>query len=157
MRYVITTCWVALLFGMTAFAQPTSEKANYRLAAKFSPKRLEKMLFSTSVDPHWLKNTTRFWYMYETSAGKKWYIVDPVKGTRQPMFDNDRLAAAITRIVGDPFDAQHLGIENLKFLREDDIISFEVKSTRDVEKRIQRKKGPLPARRKKPSILNITS
>jgi len=149
MRYVITTLWVALLLGMSASAQPVADKANYRLAAKFSPKRLEKMLFSTSVDPHWLKNTTRFWYMYETSAGKKWYIVDPVKGTRQPMFDNDRLAAAITRTVGDPFDAQHLGIENLKFLREDDIISFEVKSTREVEKKDTTKKGAAASKEKK--------
>ena len=149
MRYVITTLWVALLFVMTSQAQPVAEKANYRLAAKFSPKRLEKMLFSTSVDPHWLKNTTRFWYMYETTAGKKWYVVDPVKGTRQPMFDNDRLAAAITRMVGDPFDGQHLGIENLKFLREDDVISFEIKSTREVEKKDTAKKSNNTAKEKK--------
>jgi dipeptidyl aminopeptidase/acylaminoacyl peptidase len=65
------------------------------------------------------------------------------------MFNNDRLAAAITRVVGDPFDAQHMGIENLKFLREDDVISFEVKSSRDTEKKDTTKKGNNATKEKK--------
>ncbi|MBC7588549.1 MAG: hypothetical protein H7178_09325, partial [Chitinophagaceae bacterium] len=62
-----------LLFVMLAHAQ---QKANYQLAARFSPKKLDRMVFSLNVDPHWLKKTDRFWYTYETSEGKKWYIVD---------------------------------------------------------------------------------
>jgi len=37
-------------------------KANYELPARFSPKKIDKMVFSTSVDAHWLKKSTRFWY-----------------------------------------------------------------------------------------------
>ena len=37
-------------------------KANYELAARFSPKKLEKMLLSTAVDPHWMKGGVKFWY-----------------------------------------------------------------------------------------------
>ena len=70
MRYLlvaILTCFNLIVIGQV---QPVMQaKANYPLAAKFSPKKLEKMLFSTSVDPHWLKNTNRFWYMYETTCG----------------------------------------------------------------------------------------
>ena len=140
-----------LLCSLQARSQTVQQqkRANYALASKFSPKRLEKMLFSTSVDPHWLKNTKRFWYMYETSSGKNWYIVDPVKGTKERMFDNDRLAAALTRHIRDPFDAQHLGLENLRFLREDDIISFEVKSSEEVEKKDTAKKGAPAVKEKK--------
>ena len=46
-------------------------KANYQLAARFSPRKLDKMIFNTSVDPHWLKKSERFWYEYETPDGKK--------------------------------------------------------------------------------------
>ena len=53
-------------------------KANYQLAAKYSPTKLKKMIYSTTVDPHWLKLSHRFWYQYETPSGKQWYIVDPV-------------------------------------------------------------------------------
>ena len=150
MRYLlvaIITCFNLFVIGQT---QPVFQaKANYPLAAKFSPKKLEKMLFSTSVDPHWLKNTNRFWYMYETSAGKKWYIIDPAKSSKQVLFDNDKLAAAITKIIKDPFDAQHLGIENLKFLREDDIIEFEVKSSEEIEKKDTTKKNAPAIKEKK--------
>jgi len=77
-----------MISPVALFAQQT-EKANYALAAKFSPKRLDKMIFSTSVDPHWMKTGYRFWYMYETTNGKKWYIVDAAKGTKREMFDTD--------------------------------------------------------------------
>jgi dipeptidyl aminopeptidase/acylaminoacyl peptidase len=108
-------------------------KANYQLAARFSPKKLEKMVFSTQVDAHWLKHGDRFWYTYETTEGKKWYIVDPVKAERKPLFDNDKLAAAISRIVKDPFDSKHLGLDSLKFIKDENWIQFEVKSTQDVD------------------------
>ncbi|HXB33123.1 MAG TPA: DPP IV N-terminal domain-containing protein [Puia sp.] len=108
-------------------------KANYQLAARYSPKKLEKMIFSTQVDAHWLKRSDRFWYMYETTEGKKWYIVDPAKVEKKPLFDNDRLAAAISRVVKDPFDSKHLGLDSLKFIKDENWIRFEVKSTQDME------------------------
>jgi dipeptidyl aminopeptidase/acylaminoacyl peptidase len=113
--------------------QTPAVKANYQLAARFSSKKLEKMIFSTTVDPHWLKKSDRFWYIYETTEGKKWYIVDPAKAERQLIFDNDKMAAAISRIVKDPFDAKHLGLDSLKFIRDENWIQFEVKSTQDVD------------------------
>lgn len=56
--------------------QPVT-KANYEQASRFSPDNLKRMVFSTKVEPHWLKNSSRFWYAYETSEGKYYYIVDP--------------------------------------------------------------------------------
>ena len=57
------------------------QKANYNLAARFAPKKLDKMIFSLAVDPHWLKQSNKFWYTYETTEGKQWLIVDPVSYT----------------------------------------------------------------------------
>jgi len=134
--------FILLLTSFLANAQFTAhQKTNYELAARFSPKKLEKMIFSTSVDPHWMKTGNKFWYTYETPSGKKWYIVDPVKMTRTQMFDNDKLAAAITRIVKDPFDGKHMGLENLKFVKEEQWISFEVKSTEEETKKDTTKKA----------------
>jgi dipeptidyl aminopeptidase/acylaminoacyl peptidase len=65
------------------------------------------------------------------------------------MFDNDKLAAALTRIVKDPFDGQHLNIENLKFVKDENWIRFEVKSTLDVEKKDTTKKTAVGAKEKK--------
>ncbi len=49
------------------------------------------------------------------------------------MFDNAKLAAEITKIVRDPFDAQHLTIDSLRFVKDENWIQFEVKSTLEVE------------------------
>ena len=108
------------------------------------------MIFSLSVDPHWLKKSDRFWYMYETTEGKKWYIVDPAKGEKKVLFDNADLAAKITRIVKDPFDAQHLGLDSMRFIKDENWIQFEVKSTQEIEKKDSTaKKGTLPVKEKK--------
>lgn len=151
---------IMLLFAViTASAQQTPvTKANYQQAARFAPRKLDKLIFSTSVDPHWLKKSDRFWYVYETTEGKKWYIVDPVKGEKKVLFDNADLAAKITRIVKDPFDAQHLGLDSMRFIKDENWIQFEVKSTMDIVKKDSsttisgRRGGPAttpPAREKK--------
>lgn len=128
---------------------PGATKANYALAARFSPKKLDKLVFSTSVDPHWLRKGDKFWYSYETSEGRKWYLVDPVKGTKQPLFDNEKLAASITRIVRDPFDAQHLSIDSLQFIKDETVIRFQVKSTEEIEKKDTTKKNAPSVKEKK--------
>lgn len=126
-----------------------AQKANYAQAAKFSPKRLEKMLFTLNADIHWLKGSDKFWYMYETSEGKQWYFVDAAKAEKKLLFDNDKLAAQITRIIKDPFDAQHLGLDSIRFI-SDNILQFEVKSSIEIEKKdTTAKKDAKPVKEKK--------
>ncbi len=145
-----------LLVCVGAAAQQTPvTKANYQLAAKFAPSKLNKMVFSTAVDPHWLKKSDRFWYVFETTEGKKWLIVDPAKGDKKQLFDNAKLAAEISKIVKDPFDAQHLGLDSMRFTKDENTIQFEVKSSIDIEKKdtvTKREKGtppPVPIKEKK--------
>jgi dipeptidyl-peptidase 4 len=139
-----------LAFLSVSIAQTPVTKANYNLAARFSPKKIGKMVFSTNVDPHWLKNTDRFWYEYETPSGKNWWLVDPAKGEKRLLFDNSRLASLLTAIVKDPMDAQHLNIDSMRFVKDENWIQFEVKSTEEIEKKDSTaKKGTLPAKERK--------
>jgi len=115
-------------------------KANYELPARFTPNKMKKMVFSTYVDAHWLKHSDRFWYVYETSEGKTFYIVDPAKKQKRPIFDNIKLAAMLTKLTKDPYDAKHLPIEAIKFIKNDKFIYFKVPKNKDVleaEKRIE--------------------
>jgi dipeptidyl-peptidase-4 len=121
-----------LAIGCLSYAQEqTPVKGNYRLAARYSPKKLSKLIFSLTVEPHWLKLSDKCWYEYETSQGKNWYIADPVLKTKQLLFDKAILAAQITRIMQDPFDAEHLPIENLRFSTDEKSITFQIKSSLD--------------------------
>ncbi|MER3470620.1 MAG: S9 family peptidase [Chitinophagaceae bacterium] len=130
MRKLLLSAGAFLLFAI-AHAQTPATKANYQAASRYSPKKLEKLVFTTQVDPHWLKKSDRFWYVYETPNGKKWYIVDPAKAEKRVLFDNEKLAAQLTSIVKDPMDAQHLNIDSMRFVRDENWIQFEVKSTED--------------------------
>jgi dipeptidyl-peptidase-4 len=133
----------------SAATEPAPAKGNYQLASKFSVDKIRKMVGTTSVDPHWLKLSNRFWYSYENSEMRNWYIVDPAQRTKKKIFDNDKLAAEITMIVRDPFDAQHLPIENLKFTKDEKSIQFELKSTIDVVKKDRKDKKAADSLEKK--------
>ncbi len=119
-----------ILFSGLIYAQNTPvTRANYELAERFSPEKLKSMVFSTFVDANWLKESDRFWYSYETSNGKLYNIVDPVRKTKNVLFDHDEMAAKLTLITKDPYDGQNLPIERIKFVDRDKAIQFEVKST----------------------------
>jgi dipeptidyl aminopeptidase/acylaminoacyl peptidase len=135
MKKILVVVIACLLAPLATFAQQPLQKGNYELAARFSPDKLKKMIFSTSVDPHWMKKSDRFWYEYETSQGKQWTLVDPLKRTKTPLFDRDKLAAEISKAVLVPFDGQHLKLDNLKLLDDENTLQFSVKSTTEVLKK----------------------
>ncbi len=141
--------YLSILLLMVSFVGFSQQKANYALAARFSPKKLDKMLFSLSVDPHWLKQSNKFWYIYETSEGKKWIIVDPLKNEKKAMFNNDKMAAELTKIIKDPFDGQHLPIDSIKFIKDENWIQFEVKSSIEINKDQEVKKDAKPEKIRK--------
>ena len=107
-------------------------KANYKLAERFAPNKMGQLVFSTSVSPHWLKLSERFWYVYETSDGKTFSIVDPVRKTKRPIFDTVKMAALLTEMTRDPYDAQHLPIDTIKFVKDEKFIYFKVEKNKDV-------------------------
>ena len=49
--------------------------ANYQLASRFAPYKLNRLIYSTTTNPHWIKGSDRFWYEWETSEGKSFYLV----------------------------------------------------------------------------------
>jgi dipeptidyl-peptidase-4 len=150
-KFYLSFLFLLLFVGARAQspANVAPVKANYQLASRFSPKKLQKLIFTTAVEPHWLKYSNRFWYVFENTDIKRWYIVDPVKRVKKLMFDNDKLAAEITLIVKDPFDAQHLPIENLKFTKDESSIQFELKSSIDVVKKDRKDKKAVDSLEKK--------
>ncbi len=106
--------------------------ANQALAARWAPYRTSDLIYSTSVSPRWIQGGASFWYSWNTSEGTFWRIVDPEAGTRRDIFDRDRLAAELTRITGDPYEARHLPIRSIRFI-DATTLRFEVESSKDEE------------------------
>lgn len=117
------------------------ESSNYTAAERFSPAKVRQMVSSTSVDAQWLDNSDIFWYHYTTAEGKQWWIVDPVKRTRRPLFDRDIVAAEITRTTRDPYDARHLPIEAIRFTADERAFRFTVDSKIDEVDELDRTTG----------------
>lgn len=103
----------------------------YLQAEKFTAEKLQNMLFSTYVDPHWFQQGNCFWFQYKTSEGTFWYVVNPSAKKKELLFDREKLASQLTEIVQDPFEARHLPIRNLKAQEDGHTFTFEVTSSRD--------------------------
>jgi dipeptidyl-peptidase-4 len=135
----------ALLLGLSLLASvattnaqaPTASnapnavtEANYRLAARFAPAKWARLVYSTSITPRWIKGSEKFWYEWNTAEGRRYMIVDPVAGSKRALFDNDRIAAELTRITKDPWDGRHLPIRSIRFI-DQGTLQFEVESSQD--------------------------
>lgn len=132
-KLLFAACCVAGWGIQQQTAQAQDRLPGYLQAEKFTAEKLKTMLFSTTVNPHWLPKGNSFWYQYKTSEGMFWYIVNPENRTNQFLFDRDKMASQLTEIVGDPFDAQHLPIRDLKAEADGKTFSFNVTSTLDVK------------------------
>lgn len=126
-----------MLLGIVQIAfsqQRPITQSNYEMPARYTPAKMSTMVFSTMVDPHFLKNSQQFWYEYKTSSGKNWYLVDPVKATKRLLFDPVKMAVAVTEIVKDPYDAQHLPISSIRFNNDHTGFTFAITSSVDMTK-----------------------
>ena len=106
-------------------------KANYELAAEWTPAKAGKLVFDVAVTPHWLESGDRFWYSFENTKGRKFYVVDPVKKTKTLVFDPVKLASSLTTATGIPYDSQHLPITVIRYVKNDAAIQFEINVPRD--------------------------
>src|SRR5262245_15891637 len=115
----IVTLVPAATTTMRAANGGAAQAPNYELASQWTTGKINKLVFDTGVTPHWLETSDRFWYSYETRDGKKYFLVDPLKKSKAPLFDNAKLAALLTAATLVPMDAQHLPIKPLKAINQD--------------------------------------
>lgn len=102
------------------------EKANYHLAEHWTAAQVGKLVFDLSVTPHWLDTGDKFWYSYETSSGRRFYLVDPVKRIKAPVFDNAKMAAMLTEITRTAYDSRHLPFRTIKFMKNDTVVEIQL-------------------------------
>src|ERR1017187_7428726 len=143
-RYAAVSGGLLVLFAVTlpgigadnapvATGLAKAAKANYELAARWTPTKVGKLVFDTAVTPHWLDSGDRFWYTYENNRGRRFYIVDPAAKNKNLLFDPARMAASLTEITGIPYEAQHLPVRTVKFVKNDSAFQFELAVETPVE------------------------
>ena len=84
--------FITLLMGglctTVSVAKAQERLPEYLQAEKYTQEKLNTMLFSTVVDPHWFQKGNNFWFEYKTSEGTFWYVVDPAARTKKLLFDS---------------------------------------------------------------------
>jgi dipeptidyl-peptidase 4 len=109
---------------LQAADQQRATGANFKLAYKYSPDFLNKFLYSTVVIPTWIGKTDSFWYEYRTSQGKHYYRVNPQQSTREPLFDNAKLATQLSEMTRKPLDPSLLPLANVDVNDEGNKMKF---------------------------------
>lgn len=123
---------LGIMAGMTLLPLLAQKRLpGYLQAEKFTQEKLNTMLFSTKVDPHWFPTGNNFWFEYKTGEGTFWYVVDPDARRKTPLFDRDELASQLTEIMHDPFEARHLPLRNMKVKEDGRTFTFDVESSQD--------------------------
>ena len=101
--------------------------ANWELAAQWTPDAVADRLYSLGVEPNWLEDGDRFWYRFETAAGWRYWLVDPERAEKVPLFDHAALAAAIGAISGEPVDADRLELGGLEVVECGQALRFSMR------------------------------
>jgi dipeptidyl aminopeptidase/acylaminoacyl peptidase len=133
-RSLLALCLAVAFATIPTLAQnPTTPKPNYDLASQWTSEKVAKIVFDTSVTPRWLETGDRFWYSYQMRDGRKFYLVDPVKKAKAPLFDHAKMAATLTTMIGQPYDVQHLPFTTVRFVKKDAAFQFDVQVPRDLQ------------------------
>jgi dipeptidyl aminopeptidase/acylaminoacyl peptidase len=85
---------------------------DYSKAERWMTYNTTPLVANAAVRGNWLPDD-RLWYRNLSYTGSEFYLVDGSKGTRAPLFDRAKIAAALTAAVGKPYDAARLPFQNV--------------------------------------------
>jgi dipeptidyl aminopeptidase/acylaminoacyl peptidase/uncharacterized protein (DUF885 family) len=98
----------------------------YARADRLLEERKDRV-FKTSLTPHWLNDSGRFWYRNDLRGGvKEFILIDAVSGTRRPVFDHARLAISLSSAAGKDYLAEHLPFDEIEFVDDGKALRFRV-------------------------------
>ena len=129
-RRPVSVLVLALITVVGALAQSQANRANWQLAEKYTNEFLRQYVYSSSVTPGWIAESDSFWYQWRESDGTMYWLVDPAKKKRDPLFDHELMATRLTTEVKKPQEAHRLSLGSLKFDEDGKKFSFTVEKTK---------------------------
>ncbi len=94
-------------------------RADYERAESYMPWNMSRLIFNTGVTPHWIGDSDRFWYQRTGRDGTQFVVIDPSNGSRQPAFDHERLAAALSQVSGTYHTHNQLPFSEITLIEEE--------------------------------------
>jgi dipeptidyl aminopeptidase/acylaminoacyl peptidase len=118
----------AALIARVAAAQGTLD--DYRRAATVTQRYADRTVGLFQGSPNWIDNTSRFWYRVSVTGGNRFVVVDPDAWSRQPAFDHDRLARALSTAAGEQYTAVTLPFLTFSYVSDRQAIEANVDDSR---------------------------
>jgi dipeptidyl-peptidase 4 len=116
------------LFLTPAFSLAQGTLEDYQRAQKFLPGNVRHVVYVADVNPHWIENSSRFWYRKVTPQGSQFVLVDAGQNTTGPAFDHAKLAAALARGLKREIAAPALPFDEFEFVDNGKAIRFSVEN-----------------------------
>ncbi|HEV2489107.1 MAG TPA: DPP IV N-terminal domain-containing protein [Candidatus Acidoferrales bacterium] len=107
-----------------AYAPHALGSADYARAENFLPYNTTRLVYRT-VQPTWMADG-RFWYRQTTAEGSEFVAVDPARGTRAPLFDHAKLAAALSAAAKKNYEARHLPFRSCELSSDQRTLTFTI-------------------------------
>lgn len=109
---------------ISLWAQGTVEDYNraYALREKYNAKHV----LYAGVVPHWVDQTSAFWYVRQTEKGKEYVKVDAASNKRTALFDQQKMAAVLTEKAGREINAYNLPLQNCRLNISLDTLRFQL-------------------------------
>jgi len=109
-----------LLFGAADTPPPDDDpEPEYQRAEQLLGGNLEDKVHRTAVDPQWLDDDA-FWYRLDIEEGHEFVLAHPSEETRQPAFDHEQLAEALSGALEDDEDIDPYDLPFSAFRYRDD-------------------------------------
>lgn len=88
-------------------------RRGYTRAERMLPWHVGTMVLGMPSAPEWLDGGRRFWYWTQTRSRRQFVRVDTATGSSEPLFDHQRLSAALSRSGVDASVARALPLERV--------------------------------------------
>ncbi len=107
------------LHAQTPVAPPAAA-VRYDRAEQLLTWNSTRLVTGDEVQVQWFKDGSRFWYRNKIRQGAEFVLVDPTRGIRELLFDNARIAAAISIAADTSIDPTKLPFRTFKFAKDGD-------------------------------------
>lgn len=116
--------------GAGQAAAEGANQANWELLERFRAESVERLVPATGVRPNWIRETDAFWYSWSDQEGTRFVLVDSSEPAKEPLFDHEWMASALSRHLETPVEAGDLPVEGIDFAEDAQGFEFVAKGER---------------------------
>ncbi|MGH9467047.1 MAG: hypothetical protein ACRD1Y_06800, partial [Terriglobales bacterium] len=113
-RKLLIFAVLALGLGVAAQAPRQVSAAAYAHAESYLGFHVDPLVTGEMNGAHWLPDG-RFWYSSSEAQGPNYVLVNPARATREPAFNREALAQALSAASGERFTVRNLNVTGLTF------------------------------------------